>query len=60
MTEPAEYIPPDPASIDENDPAALRFWARTFETSEEKLVQAVRKTGPMIDKVKRELGIAGV
>ena len=55
-----EYVPPDPTTIDVNEPAALRFWARTLETPEDKLTQAVRKAGPMIEAVKKELGIAGV
>jgi hypothetical protein len=55
-----EYTPPDPTSIELNEPAALRFWARTLETPEDKLVQAVRKAGPMIEAVKKELGIGGV
>ena len=55
-----EYVPPDPASIEVNEPDALRFWARTLETPEDKLMQAVRKAGPMIDAVKKELAIAGV
>jgi hypothetical protein len=55
-----EYVPPDPAKIDAQDPEALKFWARTLETKEDKIRQAVRKVGPMLDKVKKELGIAGV
>jgi hypothetical protein len=55
-----EYAPPDPAKIDADDPRALRFWARTLETREDKIRQAVRKVGPMLEQVKRELGIAGV
>ena len=55
-----EYVPPDPAKIDAEDPAALEFWARTLETKEDKIRQAVRKVGPMLEKVKKELGIAGV
>jgi hypothetical protein len=55
-----EYVPPDPAKIDAENPEALKFWARTLETKEEKIRQAVRKVGPMLDKVKKELGIAGV
>lgn len=54
------YAPPDPAEIDADNPEALRFWARTLETKEDKIRQAVRKVGPMLDKVKQELGIAGV
>ena len=52
--------PPDPAMIDADNPEALRFWARTLETKEERIRQAVRKVGPMLEKVKKELGIAGV
>jgi uncharacterized protein DUF3606 len=56
----SEYAPPDPATIDAENPEALRFWARTLETKEDKIRQAVRKVGPMLEKVKQELGIAGV
>ena len=55
-----EYVPPDPAEIDVQDPEALKFWARTLETKEDKIRQAVRKVGPMLESVKKELGIAGV
>jgi hypothetical protein len=55
-----EYTPPDPAKIDAENPEALRFWSRTLETKEDKIRQAVRKVGPMLDKVKLELGIGGV
>ena len=55
-----QYVPPDPAKIDAENPEALRFWARTLETKEDKIRQAVRKVGPMLEKVKKELGIAGV
>jgi hypothetical protein len=54
------YAPPDPARIDADNPEALHFWARTLETREEHIRQAVRKVGPMLDKVKQELGIGGV
>jgi hypothetical protein len=55
-----KYVPPDPAKIDVDNPEALRFWARTLETREDKIRAAVRKVGPMLEKVKKELGIAGV
>jgi hypothetical protein len=55
-----QYTPPDPAKIEADDPEALRFWARALETEEDKIRQAVRKVGPMLEKVKTELGIAGV
>ena len=54
------YAPPDPARIDADNPEALQFWARTLETKEERIRQAVGKVGPMLDKVKQELGIGGV
>jgi Protein of unknown function (DUF3606) len=57
---PDEYAPPDPAKIDAANPEALRFWARTLETKEDKIRQAVGKVGPMLEKVKQELGIGGV
>ena len=44
-----EYVPPDPAEIDVQDPEALKFWARSLETKEDKIRQAVRKVGPMLD-----------
>ena len=53
------YAPPDPAQIDADNPEALHFWARTLETEEERIRQAVRKVGPMLEKVKQELGIGG-
>ena len=53
------YAPPDPAAIDADDPEALRFWARTLETQEDRIREAVRKVGPMLEKVKQELGIGG-
>ena len=56
----SDYAPPDPARIDAENPEALRFWARTLETKEDKIRQAVRKVGPMLEKVKLELGIGGV
>jgi hypothetical protein len=53
------YSPPDPAQIDADNPEALRFWARTLETEEDRIRQAVRKVGPMLEQVKQELGIGG-
>ena len=53
------YAPPDPAKIDADNPEALRFWAGTLETNEDRLRQAVRKVGPMLEQVKQELGIGG-
>ena len=53
------YEPPDPTKI-ENKPEALDFWARTLETDEQRIEKAVRKVGPLLEDVKKELGIAGV
>ncbi len=54
-----EYVPPDPTQI-EDSPRALRYWAGTLETEEDRIRRAVRKVGPMLEAVKKELGIAGV
>ena len=53
------YTPPDPTRVD-LQPEALDFWARTLETDPEKIRQAVQKVGPTLERVKQELGIAGV
>jgi hypothetical protein len=54
-----EYQPPDPTKI-ETKPEALNFWARTLETDEPRIQKAVNKVGPLLEDVKKELGIAGV
>ena len=54
-----EDDPPDPTTI-ESDPEALRFWARTLETDESRIERAMKKVGPLLEDVKKELGIAGV
>ena len=54
-----EYNPPDPTKI-ETKPEALRFWAKTLETKETRIQKAVKKVGPLLDDVKKELGIGGV
>ena len=54
------YVPPDPTQIEASKPEALLYWAKTLETGEEKIRQAVRKAGPLLEDVKKELGIAGV
>jgi len=55
----SKYSPPDPTQI-ELKPEALDYWARTLETKPEKIKKAVQKVGPMLETVKKELGIAGV
>ena len=54
-----DYVPPDPTLI-EVKREALDYWARTLETDPEKIRRAVQKVGPLLEKVKQELGIAGV
>lgn len=54
-----EYVPPDPTEI-EPKPEALDYWARTLEIDPEKIRKAVQKVGPMLETVKKELGIGGV
>jgi hypothetical protein len=53
------YTPPDLTQIDISKPEALRYWARTLETDENRVRQAVRKAGPLLEDVKRELGSYG-
>ncbi len=53
-----EYIPPDPTRIDDSA-EAIRFWSSTLEVKEDKLRQAVKKAGPLLEDVKQELGIGG-
>jgi 23S rRNA (guanosine2251-2'-O)-methyltransferase len=53
------YVPPDPTRI-EDKPEALDYWSRTLETDADKLRRALRKVGGSLEKVKQELGIAGV
>jgi hypothetical protein len=54
-----DYQPPDPTMI-EARPEALQFWARTLETDEKRIEKALRKVGPLLEDIKKELGIAGV
>jgi hypothetical protein len=54
------YAPHDLTQIDDRNSKDLDYWARTLETDPEKIRQAVKKVGPVLEKVKKELGIAGV
>ena len=54
----SSYNPPDPTLV-EVKPEALDFWSRTLETPPEKIKNAVQKVGPVLETVKRELGIGG-
>ena len=59
MAHETSYRPPDPTLI-EVKREALDYWARTLETDPEKIRKAVQKVGPVLETVKKELGIAGV
>ena len=59
VTQGPKYTPPDPTQI-ELKPEALDFWARTLETQPERIRTAVQKVGPILETVKKELGIGGV
>ena len=59
MANPSAYNPPDPTQI-ELKREALDYWAGTLETDPEKIRRAVQKVGPVLETVKKELGIAGV
>jgi len=52
------YDPPDPTVI-ETKPEALDFWSKTLEQPPEKIQKAVQKVGPVLETVKKELGIGG-
>ena len=54
-----EYTPPDLTQI-ELKPEALDYWSRTLETQPERIRKAVQKVGPILETVKKELGIGGV
>ena len=54
-----DYAPPDPTLI-EIKREALNYWAHTLETDPEKIRKAVQKVGPVLETVKKELGIGGV
>jgi hypothetical protein len=56
----ARYVPQDLTLIDPAKPENLDYWARTLETDPEKIRKAVGKVGPVLDTVKKELGISGV
>jgi hypothetical protein len=41
------------------EPEALDFWSRTLEQPPENIKKAVQKVGPVLETVKKELGIGG-
>jgi uncharacterized protein DUF3606 len=60
MAQQSDYVPRDLTRIDPRRPEDLDYWARTLETDKEKIRRAVEKVGPVLETVKKELGIAGV
>jgi hypothetical protein len=54
------YAPRDLTQIDVSRPKDVDYWARTLETDEGRIRRAVEKVGPVLEQVKKELGIAGV
>ena len=60
MATQSDYTPRDLTQIDPQKPENLDFWARTLEMEPEKIRQAVDKVGPILETVKKELGISGV
>ncbi|HZM35049.1 MAG TPA: DUF3606 domain-containing protein [Burkholderiales bacterium] len=54
-----DYVPPDLTRI-ESSAESIRYWASTLEVEQDRLRSAVRKAGPLLEDVKKELGIAGV
>lgn len=59
MAEPS-FEPADFTQIDPGTPENLHYWARTLETDPDKLKRAIAKVGPVLETVKKELGISGV
>jgi hypothetical protein len=59
-TKAPRYVPPDQTRVDGQDPAAIDYWSRTLEVKPERLREAFAKAGPLLEDIKRELGIAGV
>jgi hypothetical protein len=53
------YVPPDPLLI-EDKPDAYCYWARTLEFDAARIRRAVKKAGPLVEDVKKELGSFGV
>jgi hypothetical protein len=47
---------PDRDRINVHEPYELRDWSEKFGVTPEKLKDAVREVGPMVDDVKRKLG----
>jgi hypothetical protein len=55
-----DYTPPDLTQIDYKDPRAIDYWSRALEVEPERLREAARKAGPLVEEVKKLLGTYGV
>ena len=60
MAQQKPYAPRDLTQVDASNPKDLDYWSRTLETNPDKIRRAVEKVGPILETVKKELGIAGV
>lgn len=47
----------DRQRINPNENYEVRYWAKKFNVSEDRLREAAKKAGPMVDDVRRELGV---
>lgn len=54
--DPKSRGPADRARINVEQEHELRYWTRALGVDAERLRTAVRKVGPMVEKVKAELG----
>ena len=52
--------PYDRSRINMNDGYEVRYWARELDVSVEQIRAAVRKVGPLLDDVRRELKREGL
>jgi hypothetical protein len=53
----ATLKPLDPGRVNTMDPVELRYWAREFGCTEERLIEAVDQVGEHVAAVRERLGI---
>lgn len=56
MDDPKKTDYRDRDRINVNEPYELEYWSKKFGVSHDRVKEAVRKAGPMVTDVKRELG----
>jgi hypothetical protein len=49
---------PDDSRINIHQPYELYDWSKRLNVTPDQLTQTVRKVGPMVDDVKRDLGLS--